>query len=208
MNHVIYIATKNWHKLKEIRQILSGLGFTVTGLDDVVFKGYDSPEEVGLTFKENAVIKAQALSEFIKEKGLSGYVLADDSGLECEDLNGEPGVLSARYAGPDATDDDNNKKLIATFEQMSHQTRAAQYVCSMVLIDPHGKMSHIEDYCTGHIVMVPKGQNGFGYDPYFYLEEYDKTMAEISAEEKNKISHRGKALRQLVQELKSERDKT
>jgi len=157
---------------------------------------------------ENARIKALALSDYLKKSSdrqlaTSDYfILADDSGLECEDLGGLPGVQSARFAGENATDDQNNQKLIHLFQQQTHLSRAIQYVCAMILILPDGKEIEIEETCQGHIVFVPKGKNGFGYDPYFYLESYDKTMAELSPDEKNKISHRGKALRLLVKELK------
>lgn len=193
----IYVATKNDHKLKEITEILDSESFDVLGVGD--FPDYESPDETGSSFIENAQIKARALKDFLKAKGKHDfYVLADDSGLECEDLDGAPGIHSARFAGPDATDEQNNQKLLQEFQNVTHHSRAAQYACAIVLIDPNGEESEILENCTGRIVMTPKGKNGFGYDPYFFLEELDKTMAELTSEEKNKISHRGKALRRLV----------
>lgn len=200
----IVIASKNRHKVREIKEMLAGMDFTVKSLED--FPDYVIPLETGRTFLENAQIKARALRKYVEGKGPvrergATYILADDSGLECADLNGLPGVKSARFAGPNATDEDNNKKLIEMFRGVTHGTRAARYVCAMVLILPDGRESDITETCPGHIVMVPKGKNGFGYDPYFYLEAYNKTMAELEPKEKNRISHRGKALGKLVKAL-------
>lgn len=200
----IYVASKNKHKIREMGQILAGLDFDVKGLDE--FSDYVSPEETGLTFMENARIKAMALKEYLMEHGLQIerdkiYIIGEDSGLECEDLNGLPGVKSSRFAGEDATDEDNNKKLVEMFNTVTHLSRAAQYVCAMTLILPDKTTEEFEETCPGHIVLVPQGSHGFGYDPHFYLEEYSKTMAEVTPDEKNKISHRGKALRRLVEKL-------
>lgn len=195
----VIVASKNIHKLREIKEILAGVDFEVKGLEE--FPDYISPKETGSTFMENAYIKAKALRQYISASD-KVYILADDSGLVCDDLHGQPGVNSARFAGENATDEDNNKKLVEMFQDVTHWSRAARYVCAMVLFHPDGSEMEIEEICKGCIVLVPKGENGFGYDPYFYLEEYNKTMAELPSEEKNKISHRGKALRKLVQELK------
>ena len=172
------------------------------GLDQ--FSDYDSPEETGATFVENAHIKAHAVQKYLQNKNESAdyMILADDSGLECEDLDGAPGVHSSRFAGENATDADNNKKLVESFLDKTHVGRAAQYVCCLVLLKSTGEELHIQEVCQGHIVLEPKGENGFGYDPYFYLEDLDKTMAELSPQKKNQISHRGKALISLVKELK------
>lgn len=196
----IYIASGNAHKIQEITAMLKPLGLEVKGLKE--FKGYESPEETGSTFIANAHIKADALFQRLQTEGINAFVLADDSGLSCEDLDGAPGVYSARYAGPQATDEQNNEKLVQTFrDNLEHQTRAAKFVCAMVLLDPQGQSKEIEACCSGRIVLSPSGKNGFGYDPYFYLEDLDKTMAELSPEEKNKISHRAKALQVLVKEI-------
>jgi len=204
MKH-IFIASKNKHKIKEMGHLLAGTEFSVHGLDE--FAGYVSPEEDGETFIENAHIKALCLKSYLslnKPHSVASeeiYVIADDSGLECEDIDGLPGVHSARFAGEDATDAENNAKLIEMINTTTHLSRAAQYVCALVLLDPDGKSIEIEETCQGRIVTVPRGENGFGYDPYFYLEAYGQTMAEISLDEKNKISHRGKALKKVVEAL-------
>lgn len=199
----IYIATANEHKLHELRAMLVVRGFDVKGLDTL--KGYVSPEETGDTFLANAQIKARALREFLIQAGRTQglplqdvFILADDSGLMCDDLDGQPGVKSARFAGEHASDADNNKKLVEMFGEVTHWSRAARYVCVLVLIKPDGSEMSFEGVCDGLIVLVPKGNGGFGYDPYFYLGKLNKTMAEISLTEKNKISHRAKALEKLL----------
>lgn len=203
----IYIASTSKHKTGELRQMLNPFGYEVHDLTE--FADYVPPEETGATFLENAHIKARGLRSFLadlsederrKVKGDS-LVLADDSGLECEDLGGAPGVYSARYSGPHATDATNNAKLIADLQTIPLLTRAARYVCALILITADGAEKSIVATCEGCITFEPKGQNGFGYDPYFYLPELNKTMAELSPEEKNRISHRGKALRQLLAAL-------
>ena len=207
MQTLIIIASKNKHKVREMASMLEGQNIGVKCLDE--FPEYQSPNETGLTFVENAAIKARALKGFLEKFGMFSsteqiFVLADDSGLCCADLDGKPGVESARFAGPTASDRDNNQKLIETFKNHSHLSRGAHYTCAMVLITPQGKELTIEEYCPGLIVLVPKGNNGFGYDPYFFLKEYNQTMAEIAPAEKNRISHRGKALRKLLENLKKE----
>lgn len=189
----LYIASNNKHKIRELEQMLSGKGFVVKGLQE--FPDYKSPEETGKNFMENAHIKALALRKKIKAKNI--FIIADDSGLECEDLEGAPGIYSARFAGENATDEQNNKKLIEKLKTITHLTRAARYVCALALITPDGKQHEIQETCEGLITFEPKGKNGFGYDPYFYLPEHNKTMAELDPEQKNKISHRGKALQKL-----------
>lgn len=191
----IYIATGNAHKLEEISAILQKHQISVFGLKE--FADYEAPEETGQTFFENAKIKAEALYLYLKSKKLwddSCCVLADDSGLQCEDLEGAPGVRSARYAGLDATDAQNNAKLMQEFAIRSHHTRAARFVCSLCLIESDGTQNSFEGTCEGIILMSPKGDHGFGYDPHFYLEQFDKTMAELTLEEKNRVSHRARAL--------------
>ncbi|MBU0505282.1 MAG: RdgB/HAM1 family non-canonical purine NTP pyrophosphatase [bacterium] len=202
----IVIASKNKHKINEIGQMLSALAFTTQSLLD--FPDYVSPEETGATFLENAHIKAQTLADYLQKNSLQGsihrtlYILADDSGLSCKGLKGAPGVLSARFAGLHAGDNKNNQKLIGAFLNNSELSRAAHYTCAMVILLPDKTKKEIEERCYGKIVTEPKGSNGFGYDPYFFLEKHQRTMAELSPEEKNSISHRGKALRNLLKELK------
>ncbi len=211
---VIYVASGNKHKVKELAVMLAPKGFAVRGLESCV--GFVAPEETGSTFLENARLKARALRDFLVNhgEGKGGhsakkdghgmpcpYVIADDSGLVCDDLSGEPGVLSARYAGPNATDAENNQKLVEMFNTVTHWSRTARYVCVLYLIKSDGTETHFEGVCEGVITLVPKGVGGFGYDPHFYLEELNKTMAELTLAEKNKISHRAKALNLLIKSL-------
>ena len=190
MKPILVIATRNEGKFREIKAALHDLPFTLKSLKD--YPQIGPIKEDGTTFKENALKKAWAV-----HKVTGGYVLADDSGLICEDLRGEPGVNSAYYAGPSATDEENNAKLVADMSMADDPSRAARYVCVMALIDPDKKEMIVEETCEGIIVLTPKGKEGFGYDPYFLLPDRNKTMAEISIEEKNKISHRGKALKAI-----------
>lgn len=190
MKPTLVIATQNEGKFREIKAALQDLPFMLKSLKD--FPKIGPIKEDGTTFKENALKKAWAV-----HKVTGGYVLADDSGLVCEDLRGEPGVNSAYYAGPKATDEQNNAKLVSDMAQADDPSRAARYVCVMALITPDKKEIIVEETCEGMIVLSPKGKGGFGYDPYFLLPNLNKTMAEISLEEKNKISHRGKALKAI-----------
>lgn len=145
--------------------------------------------EHGETFIDNALHKARSVFQ-----NVGGYVLADDSGLVCEDLGGAPGVYSARYAGSGASDGENNRKLVAEIALVHDPCRRAEYQCALVLIDPKGRETVIEESCEGAITLTPSGHDGFGYDPHFYLPDQDRTMAELSVREKNAISHRGKAM--------------
>lgn len=190
----LLIASNNKKKLQEIRDILSGL-FTPVSLAE---KGILSePEETGTTFEENALIKAKAAAD------ISGLpTLADDSGLQVEALGGEPGVYSARYAG-EPTDDEKNNRLL--LENMKDKTnRKAKFVSSVVLVFPSGKTISASGECNGILLEEGRGENGFGYDPLFFLPEFGKTMAELSPEEKNAISHRGNALKNLRKKLEKE----
>ena len=190
----LLVATGNQGKLKEIREILSNV--TVLGLSDV---GIDCDvEETGSTFAENAYIKAHEISR------LSGLpVLADDSGLEVDVLGGRPGVYSARFAGENATDDDNVKKLLSELSAFPKETRTARFACAMCLIFPDGrKIDSFGVSCPGIILDHKCGENGFGYDPVFYAPEFGKTFSEMTMEEKNKVSHRKAALVELSKKLK------
>ena len=190
----IVIATKNPGKLREMKDAFRGLPIEILSLTD--FGELPDAVEDGATFAENASIKAR----FFREKtGLA--CLADDSGLEVEALNGGPGVHSARFAGYHADDDANNKKLLDELEKIGIKKSKADYRCVLSFIDVDGSEIQTDGVVFGTIKAIPKGVNGFGYDPYFYIDEV-KTMAEISLEEKDKISHRGAALRKMVSKLK------
>ena len=157
------------------------------------------PEETGTTFAENALIKARY---YMEKTGLPA--LADDSGLAVDALDGAPGVYSARYAGTHGDDAANNAKLVAEMTAVAPQDRGAEYVCELALVYPDGTKRTARGICRGEIVLEPRGTGGFGYDPYFYLPEREKTMAELTLEEKNRISHRGEALRILSERLREQ----
>ncbi len=189
----LLIASNNANKIREIKAILGGCFDEILSLREA---GYDiDPEENGVTFEENAVIKAQAVAD------LTGLpALADDSGLEVDCLHGAPGVYSARYCGYHGDDAANNAKLIEEVSKFP-DPRGAQYACALALIFP-GKVPIItKGVCRGTIQLEPKGHNGFGYDPYFIPDGFDKTFAELPAEVKNGMSHRAKALELLKQQL-------
>ncbi|MDR1782043.1 MAG: XTP/dITP diphosphatase [Bacilli bacterium] len=187
MNKLI-VASNNQHKIKEIRAMLNKYNIEVFSLKDINL--VIDVEETGSTFKENAFIKARAIYDIIKLP-----VLSDDSGLEVKALNNEPGIYSARYAGAQHNDQDNLDKLLFNLKDV--KDTSARYVCAMVLIIDINHYYQVEGYLEGRIVLNPCGQNGFGYDPVFYLDDYKKTVAQISDEEKNKISHRYHALKQI-----------
>jgi XTP/dITP diphosphohydrolase len=189
----IVLATGNKGKLREFRGLLEGVFGNIVSLNDL-----ESPPEVtedGETFRENALKKARAIAAY------SGIpALADDSGLEVEALGGRPGVYSARYAGEGAVDTDNIAKLLSELQGVAN--RKARFVCFLALVTPDGKEITAEGTCEGVILTEPRGEGGFGYDPVFFLPEYDKTMAEIPAELKNKISHRARASESLAKILR------
>ena len=183
-------ATGNKHKIKEISRILSPLGYEVITPAEL---GIDiDPEETGTTFLENATIKAQAFAALADIP-----VLADDSGLEVDALGGEPGIYSSRYA--EGTDADRVAKLLANLKGKGNRT--ARFVCEVVMIFPDGKTVSARGECFGTIADEPAGSGGFGYDPVFYVESFGKTMAELTEDEKNFISHRGNALKNLRTKL-------
>lgn len=189
----LIVATKNKGKLKEIRELLEGV--EVIGLCDLPLS-LDIVED-GNTFEENALKKAETLM-----RELSAPVLADDSGLEVDALGGRPGVFSARYAGEHASDEDNMNKLLDELDNISMDQRGARFVCVMCLVMPDGKHYTARGETEGRILTAPQGENGFGYDPLFYNEEYAKTFAQLSSDEKNALSHRGRALRQMRELLR------
>ncbi len=186
MNKIIF-ATTNTGKIKEIKEILSDCDVEVISMKEMNIT--TDVEENGTTFEENSLIKARAIS---KLTGLP--VLADDSGLEVDYLNGEPGIYSARYLGRDTDYDYKNNYIIDKLKDAKDSERSARFVCVISLVLPDGREFVKKGIMEGRIGYEIKGENGFGYDPIFYLPEYGKTSAEISGEEKNKISHRGKAL--------------
>lgn len=191
----IIFATGNQDKMREIREILSDLDAEILSLKDAGIQA-DIVED-GKTFEENAEIKARAISEMTGE-----IVLADDSGLEIDHLNKEPGIYSARYMGEDTSYRIKNKNLIDRLEGVPDEERTARFVCAIAAAFPDGTMKTVRGVMEGRIGYEEKGENGFGYDPIFFLPEYGMSSAEISREEKNKISHRGKALRMIKDELK------
>lgn len=194
MEYRIVFATTNQGKLREIRLILEDLGMEVVSMAEAGFAG-DIVED-GTTFAENAEIKARAVWE-----KTGGIVLADDSGLVIDYLDGEPGVYSARYLG-DTPYEEKNRVLIERVRDAVGAERSARFVCNIAAVLPDGKVLHTEAAMEGRIAQEAAGSEGFGYDPILYLTEYGKTSAELSIEEKNQISHRGKALQLMKRELK------
>jgi len=174
----------------EIQEALRGFRFRFLSLSD--FPGVPVVEEDGESFTENALKKARFYSQ-----RLARVTIADDSGLVVEALKGAPGVYSARYAGPGASDRTNNQKLLREMEGLGISRRKARFQCSLAIVAPGGKETVVEGSCRGVIGFKVVGTKGFGYDPLFVLPRYRKTMAQLTVEEKNKISHRGKALRKL-----------
>jgi len=182
----LLIATHNKGKLKEYEELFSDLGLTLT---DPLSEGLTvEVRETGRTFTENAVLKART---YAAASGL--LTLADDSGLEVEALGGGPGVLSARYGGPEADDQTRFELLLRRLDGMPTEDRRAQFRCVIALASPDGAVRTTEGICRGIIALEPRGQHGFGYDPVFYIPDYGCTMAELPPEIKNQISHRAQA---------------
>ena len=185
----LIIASNNAHKLAEMKAILAPFFEDVQSMREAGIE-HETVED-GTTFMENAVKKARELAE------ISGHAaIADDSGLCVDSLGGAPGIYSARFSGHHGDDKANNRLLLEKLEGV--ENRAAHYTCAIALCWPDGRLLTCEDYFYGQIGFEEKGTNGFGYDPLFFLPDYGCTSAEISPEEKNRISHRGKALRKLV----------
>ena len=190
----LIIASNNAHKLTEMKAILAPFFDDVQSMREAGIE-HETVED-GSTFMENALKKARELAE------ISGCcAIADDSGLCVDALGGAPGIFSARYSGTHGDDQANNRKLLKELE--GAENRGAHYTCAIALVWPDGKTVTAEDYLYGEIARDARGSNGFGYDPLFLIPELGRRTAEISAEEKNRISHRGKALRQLVQKLEA-----
>ncbi len=196
----IIFATGNEGKLKEVRQILSDFGLPVLSMKEAGVTA--EADESGTTFEENARIKAEAVA-----KALSGedvIVLADDSGLEVDALNKEPGVWSSRYMGEDTSYEVKNRTIIDRLEGVEPEKRTARFVCVIAAVLPDGRTLTRRATIEGKIGYEARGENGFGYDPIFYLPDFSRTTAELSPAEKNVISHRGKALQAIKKALREE----
>ena len=189
----VLIATKNKGKVKDFEAIFAPLGYKVLSMFDVA-SDMDI-EETGTTFEQNAILKAEALA-----KELNTIVIADDSGLSVDALNGEPGVYSARYAG-DHDDEANIVKVLENLQGVSTPERTARFVCCIAIAGPSIETKTFNGTCEGVITEMKIGENGFGYDPIFYVPTLSRTMAQLTPEEKGKISHRGNAIRKLADNL-------
>ncbi len=193
MSRIIF-ATGNEGKMKEIRDILAGMETEILSMKEAGL--YTDAEETGTTFEENAVIKAKAIAEMTDD-----IVLADDSGLEVDYLNKEPGIYSARYMGENTSYDIKNQSILDRLKGVPKELRSARFVCAIAAVLPDKQVLVVRETIEGYIGTQIAGCNGFGYDPIFYVDEYGCSTAEISEEEKNKISHRGKALRVMREML-------
>ena len=193
----IIFATGNKNKMREIRDILSDLGMEILSMKEA---GIDKEiNEDGKTFEENALIKARAVAE-----DTDAVVLADDSGLEIDYLNKEPGIYSARYRGEDTSYEIKNQALLDRLSGVKKEDRTARFVCAIAAVLPDKREFVVRETIEGYIGEKPAGTNGFGYDPIFYVDEYGCSTAELSEEKKNEVSHRGKALRAMREVLKKE----
>ncbi len=189
----IVLATKNQGKIKEMRALLAPLDIEVLSLAD--FAPIEDAEENGTTFQDNALIKARYYYEHTHVA-----CLADDSGLEVDALDGRPGVYSARYSGENATDVTNNAKLLDEMTDVAEDNRTARFRCSMALVDGDTVLT-ADGVCEGVILRELRGEGGFGYDPLFFVPRYDRTLAELTSDEKNAISHRGHAVRMMADKI-------
>jgi XTP/dITP diphosphohydrolase len=187
--HQLLLATRNWHKTREFAEILAD-GFEVHDLTEAV--ELPVAEETGLTFEVNAILKAVEAS-----KQFQGLVVADDSGLEVDALRGAPGIYSARYAGEHATGAANVAKLLDELARCETGLRSARFRCSLALAQEGTLLGTFDGVVEGTIVDAPRGEGGFGYDPVFQPRGYEQTFAELSSAEKNRISHRARAIRSL-----------
>lgn len=187
MEKKLLIASRNRKKKEELRQILSGMEFQLLSLDEL--PPLPEVEEDGTTFAENAIKKAVTVA---RQTGL--LTLADDSGLVVDALQGAPGVYSARYSNPGATDEKNNRKLLQSMRNIPDANRTARFVCVIALAMPDGQVQTVEGRCEGRIDHGPRGDAGFGYDPLFIPAGREESFAQLAPEVKNKISHRGRAL--------------
>ena len=195
----LIIATGNPHKVEEFELLLEGIGFEVCSAK--ACGGMPEVDENGDTFAANAQLKAEALRKIAPA---DAWVLADDSGLEVDALDGAPGIYSARYAGADASDGDNLAKLLDTIKKVPSGGRTARFRCVLCLIDPEGFITHYDGSCEGRMDQAPRGSEGFGYDPAFIPDGYTKTFGELGEDVKSRLSHRARAvqwMRSVVKEL-------
>lgn len=213
-SHALVVASRNKGKLDELRALLAGLDLEVVSMDDALRRELVVIED-GETFEENAIKKARAVSA-----ATMMLTMADDSGLEVDALSGAPGVRSARYAGDRATDADNNKALLDALDALDadpmvrapEKAHKARFRCALALIDPFvrdGEPYVVEGVCEGRVTRTPRGSGGFGYDPLFLVDGTDKTMAELSEDEKNRVSHRARAFekaRLVLEKILAQRD--
>jgi len=193
---VLVLATENRHKAEEIRSILKGgIDLELRTLAD--FPGVKLPPETGATYRENAIQKALAVA-----RATGHWAMGDDSGLEVAALGGAPGLYSARYAGEGVTYADNRKKLLDALGELPDEKRGAAFICTIAIASPDKEIDVVEGICEGRITRTELGSGGFGYDPIFFVPAYGKTFAEIPAAEKNKISHRARAIGAAMEVLR------
>lgn len=193
----IVISTGNAGKVREFKEILKG--WTVSSMKEENVQVF--VEETGKTFEENAWIKARALAEKLREMKISAIAIADDSGIEIDAFGGGPGVYSARFLGEDTPYEIKNRIILERMANVEAQNRGARYVCVIAAVLPDGREISARATVEGRIGQKPEGSGGFGYDPIFYVPEYGRTMAQLTPEEKNRISHRGKALQEIRKKL-------
>ena len=199
----IVFATGNQDKLREIKQIMGHFGLEIVSMKEAGV--FEDIEENGTTFSENSVIKASSIAKALHQKGDNdSIVLADDSGLEIDALGGEPGIYSARYMGKDTPYPEKNAKIIERLTGVPDDKRTARFVCAVSAVLPDERVLTCVKTMEGLIGHEIAGENGFGYDPIFFLPQFNKTSAQLSAKEKNSISHRGKALRAMEELLAAE----
>ena len=191
----LFLATSNLHKVKEMKEILADMEVEILSPAD--FNELPIVKEDAEDFKENALKKAKVMSEYVDLPSI-----ADDSGLVVEALDGRPGVYSARFAGEDATDKENNNKLLKLMEGIEEKNRRAYFACAMAFVTPVDYQEVVTGKCRGKIIDSPRGEQGFGYDPLFAPWGYERTFAELGEEIKNKISHRAEALRKMKKVLR------
>lgn len=193
MKRIIF-ATGNAGKMREIREIMADTGLEILSMKEAGLSA--DIEENGRTFEENAIIKAKAIAALTGD-----IVLADDSGLEVDYLNKEPGVYSARYLGEDTSYEIKNQAILARLAGVPKEKRTARFVCAIAAVMPDGEVLVTRETIEGYIGDKPAGNGGFGYDPIFYVDEYGCSTAELTEEQKNEVSHRGKALRAMKEKL-------
>ncbi len=194
-NDQIVLASSNAGKLREVAKILEGTGLSIVPLSETSFQG--EIDENGETFEENALIKARCVSQ-----ALGMPALADDSGLEIDAMGKEPGVHSARFMGHDTSYDIKNAEILRRLSGLPAEERTARFVCAMALVWPGREEKVVKETMEGQIAFEPAGENGFGYDPIFFLPQYGMTSGQLSTEGKNAISHRGKALRKMAETIR------